>query len=105
MACGERWSDGALRFALEDYLGAGAILSALRLEGAGELEPEASVCAAAFDASRDHLERHIQECPSGLELRKLGKADDLAHCAQLDRYATPATLHSGNLVAADTVPG
>ena len=34
IACGERWheasDDGALRFAIEDYLGAGAILSRLR---------------------------------------------------------------------------
>jgi 2-phosphosulfolactate phosphatase len=52
VTCGERWGevneDGELRFALEDYLGAGAVLSALR----HERSPEADVCAAAFEASR-----------------------------------------------------
>ena len=54
LACGERWKqpneDGELRFAIEDYLGAGAILSAL--PAALARSPEARVCQGAFGLAR-----------------------------------------------------
>ena len=72
LACGERWEDGheegALRFALEDYLGAGAVLAALDLS----CSPEAAVCRAAFLAAAPDLRVHLHDCPSGVELRARG---------------------------------
>lgn len=69
-----------LRPAVEDYLGAGAILSYLE----GSQSPEAEVCLGAFLSSRDRLGRILWECGSGLELRERGFAEDVRHCAQLN---------------------
>ena len=59
IACGERWKtpleDGALRFAVEDYLGAGAILSYLQCEKS----LEARVCEGAFLHVQNKFERVI----------------------------------------------
>ncbi|USG68133.1 2-phosphosulfolactate phosphatase [Brevibacillus ruminantium] len=83
--CGEHWQQGKpdendLRPAIEDYLGAGAILCKL----SGSKSPEAQVCEAAFLSSRPQLEAFIWDCGSGRELRELGFAEDVHHCSQLD---------------------
>jgi 2-phosphosulfolactate phosphatase len=86
IACGERWhppvADGALRVALEDYLGAGAILASLRYEQS----PEARVCAGAFTHSRRDIAALLWECGSGRELRSMGFPEDVRHAAQLNSY-------------------
>jgi 2-phosphosulfolactate phosphatase len=86
IACGERWQpptvDGALRIALEDYLGAGAILASLRHEHS----PEARVCAGAFTHSRHDIATLLWECGSGRELRAMGFPEDVRHAAQLNSY-------------------
>jgi len=86
IACGERWqppsADGALRVALEDYLGAGAILASLRYEQS----PEARVCAGAFTHSRRDLAALLWECGSGRQLRSMGFPEDVRHAAQLNSY-------------------
>ncbi|HZT43397.1 MAG TPA: 2-phosphosulfolactate phosphatase [Chthonomonadaceae bacterium] len=86
LACGERWQtpseDGALRPAVEDYLGAGAILSCLDLSPS----PEARVCAGAFRQAEPDLEEILWECGSGRELRKKGFEEDVRHAARLNLY-------------------
>jgi 2-phosphosulfolactate phosphatase len=86
VACGERWKtpteDGAIRFAVEDYLGAGAILSHL----SHARSPEARACAAAFLGARDDLQQLIEDCGSGRELRAMGFGEDAVHAAKLDCY-------------------
>lgn len=86
IACGELPSApphrGQIRFALEDYLGAGAILSHLR----HSMSPEAEVCRAAFLQARENLEEILLNCESGRELQARGAADDVRHAAGLDRY-------------------
>jgi 2-phosphosulfolactate phosphatase len=86
IACGERWKtpgeDGALRFAIEDYLGAGAVLSALT----HARSPEAEVCVAAFAGARGELARILWDCASGRELRGMGYPGDVSHSAKLDLY-------------------
>ncbi|MEX2225132.1 MAG: 2-phosphosulfolactate phosphatase [Dehalococcoidia bacterium] len=95
VACGERWGgeneDGALRFAVEDYLGAGAVLAGLR----HEQSPEASVCAAAFERSRDDVAALLWECASGRELRAMGLAQDVIDCARVDVYEVVPVLRGG----------
>lgn len=85
--CGEYWQGGRdgendLRPGIEDYLGAGAIISGL----AGSKSPEALVCEGAFREGRDRIADLIWDCGSGRELREKGFAEDVRHCARLDMY-------------------
>jgi 2-phosphosulfolactate phosphatase len=98
LACGERWSaadpdDGALRFALEDFLGAGAVLRGLptRLSRS----PEAQAAQATFQAFAPDLETILRTCGSGVELIDKGLADDLAYAARLDTVAIAPVLVDG----------
>ena len=98
IACGERWktptADGELRIAIEDYLGAGAILSALPYDQS----PEARVCAGAFMQTRDDLAAIIWDCGSGRELRQKGYSIDVTHSAQLNVYDTAPIMEGDHLV-------
>lgn len=95
IACGERWNppseDGVLRVAVEDYLGAGAILSYL----GHEKSPEARVCEGAFVQVRDDLDAILWECASGRELRQMGFGVDVQHAALLNAYETVPHLRDG----------
>jgi 2-phosphosulfolactate phosphatase len=97
LACGERWrtpaEEGVLRFALEDYLGAGALLSALPFSQT----IEAQACVSTFRAMQDQLEVVLWECESGHELRAIGLGDDVRHAAQLNVYDTAPVLRGERL--------
>jgi 2-phosphosulfolactate phosphatase len=80
VAAGERWPDGATRFALEDLVGAGAVIHALP----GTRSPEAGAAEAAFLACRDRLADVLADSASGRELRERGFAADVALAAELD---------------------
>lgn len=101
IACGERWKttleDGELRFAVEDYLGAGAILSYLQQEKS----LEASVCEGAFLYIQDKLEQVLWECESGRELREKGFGVDVQHAAQLNVYDSVPVMHKDYLTTFD----
>jgi 2-phosphosulfolactate phosphatase len=60
---GEKWPDGSLRPSLEDWLGAGAIISRL----SGTWSPEAKAAVAAFETHQDNLLEALRTCPSGTE--------------------------------------
>lgn len=70
---GERWPDGGLRPAIEDWLGAGAVIAAL----GGALSAEARLAATAHDAAGDGLEALVAESVSGRELRDAGFGADV----------------------------
>jgi 2-phosphosulfolactate phosphatase len=78
--CGERWRDGSLRPALEDAVGAGAILSCLP----GPRSPEAEAAVAIFERYRDDLVRTLDACGSGRELDGRGHQQDKIIAGQLD---------------------
>ncbi|MGV3489165.1 MAG: 2-phosphosulfolactate phosphatase [Tuberibacillus sp.] len=99
--CGEQWNnimenEDALRPSVEDYLGAGAILSYLQ----GEKSPEAEVCMNAFLHSKDNWNHLIWECGSGRELREKGFEEDVRHCSRLNVYDTVPLLKSNHFVDA-----
>jgi 2-phosphosulfolactate phosphatase len=99
VACGERWptsaAEGALRFALEDYLGAGAILAALPFPQT----MEAQVCGATFHTLRHQLELALWECDSGQELRMKALAEDVRFAAQHDSCDCVPVLRDERLEA------
>jgi 2-phosphosulfolactate phosphatase len=104
VAAGERWPGeggahtGPLRPAVEDLLGAGAVLSQLAGLTAVPLSPEARAAVAAFEAVRD-LDRELRESASGQELLGRGWGDDVAAAAALDADAAAPVLRDGGYVA------
>jgi 2-phosphosulfolactate phosphatase len=77
---GERWLDGSLRPALEDGLGAGAILRRLR----GSRSPEAEAAIALFERHCQTLVDALAQCGSGRELHDRGHDRDKFIAGQLD---------------------
>jgi 2-phosphosulfolactate phosphatase len=80
VAAGERWPDGTTRYAIEDLIGAGAILRCLRRN----LSPEARLAIAAFEKAEPDLPASINQASSGRELLERGFAADVDLAAALD---------------------
>lgn len=103
IAAGERWSsaDGSLRPAIEDLLGAGAVLRGLDPSGAvaqPSCSPEARAARAAFLDARVLLVETLLASPSGCELTRIGCADDVDTAAALDTTDLAAQLVDGAFV-------
>ena len=120
IAAGERWrgSTGPLRPAVEDLLGAGAILQAALQEsgrhGHGgqhdggwrppvegrddRASPEARVAVAAFVEARDSLPATLADCGSGREVIGRGYGPDVGLAAALDTSTIVPTLRGDELV-------
>ena len=108
IAAGERWvsHDGPLRAAVEDLLGAGAILAALDPSlaiSAPSCSPEAAAARAAFNAARPRMYDTLCSCASGRELIDRGWEDDVATSAAHDVSTTVCVL-VGNEFRAATAP-
>ena len=88
---GERWRDGSLRPALEDWLGAGAIIHHLQ----GRRSTEAAAAEAVFLALRDKLSDTIYGCVSGRELVERGFSADVALAAALNVSNAAPSLVEG----------
>jgi 2-phosphosulfolactate phosphatase len=96
--CGERTDsreDGPMRFAIEDYLGAGAVLAGL----AGDKSPGARLCEAAFTQNREELRTLIWESASGRELRERGFETDVTFALEVDRFSSVPVLRNGRYEA------
>jgi 2-phosphosulfolactate phosphatase len=94
IACGERIKTDIadnIRWAIEDYLGAGAIISYLRC--AKTLEAE--MCESVFIRNRDRLNVILLECESGLELSNIGFRKDVLYSAQLNMCKSAPVLENG----------
>ncbi len=76
---GERWkiTTGSLRPALEDWLGAGAVVDGLVAAGVpmSDLSPEARGARASFRDARPDLLEVVEGCASGRELFELRRGD------------------------------
>ena len=93
---GERWLDGSLRPALEDWLGAGAILRWLP----ASRSPEAESAVALFERHRERLVETLDQCGSGRELAGRGHDRDKFIAGQLDVSACVARFDGVAFVAA-----
>ena len=77
---GERWPDGSLRPAIEDLLGAGAIIHHLDMP----CSPEAQVARDAFRSASDDLASMMRASVSGRELAGWGYGDDVEVALEVD---------------------
>lgn len=94
VASGERWGDGTLRPAYEDWLGAGVIARGLLSTGAaGSVDADSAAAAAARP-------RSLVDCPSGRELVDKGFARDVELAEQRDVTDRVALMQSGRFSAA-----
>jgi 2-phosphosulfolactate phosphatase len=86
---GERWPNGALRPAIEDLIGAGAIIEELGLPRSAEAE----VAKQAFLGARAALPELLRACFSGRELSERGYSEDIDVAADLNcSTATPVLI-------------
>jgi 2-phosphosulfolactate phosphatase len=94
VAAGERRRDGNIRFAREDWLGAGALADALRLP----LTPKAAAAADSFRKARGDIEAALLATRSGRELADRGFAHDVRLAAEIGVSATVPQLEGKVIV-------
>ena len=87
IACGEMWKGKGeekreFRPSIEDYLGAGAILTLLE----GTKSPEARVCISAFESCRENFKELILDSASGRELKAKGFPNDVIFALEFDKF-------------------
>jgi 2-phosphosulfolactate phosphatase len=93
---GEQWPDASLRPALEDCLGAGAILRWLP----GSRSPEADSAVALFERHREALVAILDRCGSGRELETRGHHKDKLIAGHLDGSSSVPRFDGTAFVAA-----
>src|SRR5262249_18559315 len=98
---GERWADGSLRPSLEDWLGAGAVLSRLP----GSRSPQADAAVRLFERFRDTLPGTPRQCAPGRELEERGQLDDIALAVELDASTCAPRFDGAAFVAGETPMG
>ncbi len=83
--------------ALEDLLGAGAIIAALPAScfDEAQLSDGARLSLDLFRRAKKDLHAFLRECESGRNLLRMGAAADVALCAELDRVAVSPRLLRG----------
>jgi 2-phosphosulfolactate phosphatase len=91
IAAGERWPGGGLRFALEDWLGAGAIIHGLP----GQRSVEAAAAEAAYVRVKDDIANVLAGCGSVRELIERGHPDDVDLAAALNASQSAPQLRDG----------
>jgi len=99
IAAGERWPDGSLRPALEDLLGAGAVIAAMRDQGCGPLSPEAEAARTCYETTADPA-KAVTDSASGRELAGGGFAGDVAIATEINSCAVTPVLTGQAFTAA-----
>lgn len=92
---GERWPDNSLRPAIEDLIGAGAIIDALD----GEMTAEARVARDVWRSAQPDLDARIRDCLSGRELIERGFEIDVELALQREVSAVAPVLRDGAFCA------
>jgi 2-phosphosulfolactate phosphatase len=96
IACGERWEEvndegEKLRFAIEDYLGAGAVLARIPCAKS----PEAELCEMAFRSAGRRIPKLLFESGSGRELAAKGFGGDVEHASRCNLYDSVPVMKNG----------
>lgn len=103
IAAGEltgRRVDAALRLAVEDQLGAGAVIDALGALGIDHTSPEAAAACESFRGLRGAVRHLLTAAGSGQELLDRGRRDEVLAAAQTDAATAVPVLREGVFVAA-----
>ena len=96
IAAGERSGrDGPMRFAVEDQLGAGAVIGALGVLGIDHTSPDAAVAAESYRALRRAVKHLLTASGSGRELIETGRGDQIARAAAVDAASVVPVLREG----------
>jgi 2-phosphosulfolactate phosphatase len=96
IAAGEQWPDRTLRPALEDWLGAGAVIAASR----GEANAEAEFAARAYRGVEGRLADIVRDSRSGRELAGWGYGGDVEVALEVDSTVAVPILREGAYEAA-----
>ncbi len=91
---GEKWGDGSLRPAVEDLVGAGAIINGLP----GARSPEAETAVATFLRFRKDIVSCLKQCGSGKELFEAGFGNDVELAGEFDASDCVPMLTQGAYV-------
>lgn len=97
VAAGEQWENGTLRPAVEDLIGAGAVIHFLQ----ANKSPEAAVAEAAFLGSREQLSSILGSCASAIELIDRGFAADVQLAGAFNASSCVPRLIEGAYVRVD----
>lgn len=93
VAAGEQWPDGSLRPALEDLLGAGAVLAAALTAGPWRRpDPDALAAVAAYHEALPQLRSRLRRTPSARELEGGGFGGDVEVALELDASTVTPVL-------------
>ncbi|MEV8273193.1 2-phosphosulfolactate phosphatase [Microbacterium sp. NPDC077184] len=95
IAVGEATPAGGIRFAVEDELGAGAIIDALAVFGIDHTSPEAAAACAAFQGLRPAVRHLLTAAGSGQQLIADGARDDALAAAMVDAASAAPLLIDG----------
>lgn len=92
---GEKWQDvydskGTLRFAIEDLIGAGAIIYFLK----GNLSPESKSALAVYESVKNNLKEELKNCSSGKELIERGFEEDVNLACELNISTSVPVLNN-----------
>lgn len=84
----------AAAHALEDQLGAGAVIAGLD----GDRSPEAQAAAAVWHGAGGRVADVLRACSSGREQQQRGWADDLRYAEAVDASSAVPVLRDGAFV-------
>lgn len=102
---GERRPDGGSRFAVEDFLAAGAVIDALAARGIDHCSPEAAAAAAGFAGLIQAVRHLVTASETAQELVAAGRADEVQAAARLDGPAIqPPAIQAPAIQAAAVQP-
>lgn len=88
-----------LRFAVEDLLGAGAVIDALSDLGIDHSSPEAAVAGEGFRSLRGAVKHLLTASGSGRELEAAGRRDEVLAAAAVDAASVVPMLRDGVFTA------
>ncbi|MFE3193783.1 2-phosphosulfolactate phosphatase [Nocardia sp. NPDC059240] len=95
IAAGEHWPGReVLRPAIEDLLGAAAVIDAMVAQGVGPLSAEARSARNAYLGERD-VAATVTDCASGRELAAIGFGADVAAAVEIDSSSSVPVLADG----------